>query len=174
MTGDEVRTVMNRIHGLWPRERDEETDREWVVVLKPLEYRLADAAVDELRDTVMFPPSVAEFRSAYYSALATVPTPALALPPGDEEPTDFADLYGENAKQWVYCWRCDMALTLEERGSAKFTGYDGTRGFYHRRCPKHGSAPAIPSGERMERDEYFARRKILIGRSAEPLPYRGG
>jgi hypothetical protein len=160
------------MRALWKLKEDEDVDREWLLVLRPLEANLADVALDEMRDTLMFPPTVADLRSAYYVALAVAGSQRAALPPGDEGPSEsLRDRYGENQKAWVYCWRCDMALTLEERDSVRLSGYDESRGLHHRRCPKNGSAPHIPAGERMARDEYFGKRKIAIGPTAEPLPY---
>lgn len=169
MSGDDIRNVMRRLQALWPRDREEDHDREWIAVLKPLDHIFADKAVNMLRDTLMFPPTVADFKSAYYEALA-IGADTLALPPGDEVPTRLRDIYGENQKEWVYCWRCDMALTLGERDGD--SGYDGSRGFYHRTCPRNGSAPLIPASERTKRNEYFDKHHIGIGPHITPMPYQ--
>lgn len=170
MNKNESAKVLRRLKILWPRELPEGTDTEWVRVLAPLEYRYADSALDEMRDTLMFPPSVADFRSAYYLVLS-LPCDTLALPPGDDDEAfePLRDRYGENQKDWVYCWRCDMALSLEERGGK--CGYDFSRGLYHYACPKKGSVPAIPSAERVARNEYFDKRRIAFGPYTDPVPY---
>jgi hypothetical protein len=174
MNAADAQRLIRRMRALWKIKADEDADREWLLVLRPLETTTAEAALDEMRDTLMFPPTVADLRSAYYVALALAGSDRPALPPGDEGPSEsLRDRYGENQKDWVYCWRCDMALTLEERDSSHLSGYDESRGMYHHRCPKNGAAPHIPAGERMARDEYLGKRKIAIGRNAEPLPYRG-
>lgn len=174
MTKDDARAILTRVATIW-RGNDMalETQNEWMLVLKPLNHGFADRAVNRLRDTLVFPPTVADFRKAYYEALAIGGGDKLALPPGDEMPTSLRERYGESQKDWVYCWRCDMALSLKERESSALTGYDQARGLYHRSCPKDGSAPLIPADERMARNEYFSRRDIAIGRHVTPMPYRG-
>lgn len=168
MNRNDSASVLRRLKILWPRELPEGTDTEWVRVLAPLDAKLADSALDEMRDTLMFPPTVADFRSAYYLVL-TLPSDTLALPPGDEVPSDLRALYGEDQRSWVYCWRCDMALTLTERDSS--CGYDLARGMYHHVCPHNGSAPTIPAWERVKRNEYFDKKHITIGPYIEPVPY---
>lgn len=169
MNKDDANNVMKRLTVLWPRERTADGDVEWFRVLAPLDYKIADGALNEMRDTLMFPPSIADFRSAYYLVLQE-PSDSLALPPGDEVPTNLRDLYGQNQKEWVYCWRCDMALTLTERDSS--CGYDLARGMYHHVCPHNGSAPTIPAWERVKRNEYFDKKHIAFGPYVEPVPYR--
>jgi hypothetical protein len=165
---------LRRLKVLWPRELPEGTDAEWLRVLAPLEASYADMALNEMRDTLMFPPTVADFRSAYYLALS-LPTDTLALPAGDESGSEsLRDVYGENQREWVYCWRCDMALSLEERDSAKLSGYDASRGLYHHRCPKKGAAPSITAKERAERNEYYDKHRIAVGPNVDPVPYTGG
>jgi len=166
--------TLRRLKVLWPREMPEGTDEEWLRVLLPLDAGYADMALNEMRDTLLFPPAVADFRSAYYVALS-LPTDVLALPAGTgaDPQESLRDVYGENQSTWVYCWRCDMALTLEERDSAKLSGYDASRGLYHHRCPKKGAAPSIPAKERAERNEYYDKRRILVGPHVDPVSYTG-
>jgi hypothetical protein len=165
---------LRRLKILWPRELPEGADTEWVRILAPLDYRFADSALNEMRDTLMFPPTIADFRSAYYLALQ-FPTDTLALPGTVEVSTELANVYGSNRANWVYCWRCDMALTLDERDQLweGNGGYDESRGLYHLDCPETLERPTMPEAERMHRNEYFHKRGIVSGLNATPVPYRG-
>lgn len=170
MRAADAQRIVRRIHALWRVRDDEDVDKEWLSALKPLDYSIADEAIDELRDTLMFAPSVADFRKAYYAALARC-SESVDVDAG-ESPDDHMSLrerYGFNQSDWVYCWRCDQALVVDEDG----VGYDGLRGFYHYSCPKKGSAPLIPQKERLWRDEYFRQHNIVIGPNVEPSPYLG-
>jgi len=170
MTKTQAADVLRRLVAIWPRERTADTDREWMMLMRTLDFRTADRALDELRDTLGFTPSVADFRAAYRRAAAR-PDDYTALPAGAHsgDDTTLTDTYG--SCEWVYCWRCDMALTLEER--ATDAPYDPVRGLYHRRCPRGGAAPIIPAGERIARQEYFEKVKVRIGPDVDPAVYRG-
>ena len=172
MNTQEANACLYRLNALWPRKRAEGEADEWMGVLRPLDSTTVFAAFDDLRDTLDFPPSFADFRSAYRLAEVHVRDDRLALPSGNANPDDtLRDLYGEDQNGWVYCWRCDMALTLEGRATMKGVGYDASRGLYHRSCPKGGSAPLIPSWEKSPRDEGFRKRHITIGPNVDPSPY---
>jgi hypothetical protein len=169
---NEIGACLTRFTAIWPRKRAEAELDEWQRVFRPLDSTLTFAAFDELRDALDFPPSIADFRSAYRLAEATNRDERLALPSGNANPDDtLRDLYGEDQTSWVYCWRCDMAITLEGRATMKGVGYDAGRGLYHRSCPKGGSAPLIPSWEKSPRDEGFRKRHITIGPNVDPSPY---
>ncbi len=59
------------------------------------------------------------------------------------------DLYGSSQAQWVYCFRCDQAISLAELGS--YPCYAPGRGLQHRVCPRPGTAPVMSAHERLER-----------------------
>ncbi|MEZ5124924.1 MAG: hypothetical protein R2826_01560 [Thermoleophilia bacterium] len=58
-------------------------------------------------------------------------------------------LYGVDPSSWVFCCRCDQAITIEERSSIAF--YRLGRSLVHGRCPKPGTAPRAPMKERAAR-----------------------
>ena len=66
-------------------------------------------------------------------------------------------LFGLDPSQWVYCCRCDQAISLEERASIAF--YRPGRGLMHGRCPRPGTAPRVPAKERAGRVAQFARAR---------------
>lgn len=175
MTTDEAARLLRRIDAIWPPKTPPAKDErlEWLAFLAPLDAAVAAVAVDLLRETATWSPRMADMRSAYNEAAGRPPGAGPALPPGQDaggEPS-LRDIYGEAQDRWVYCWRCDMAITLEERATAPH--YDPERGLYHGRCPRNGSAPLIPRGQQIRRDEHFRSRGIAIGRAAEPFAYSG-
>ena len=94
---------------------------------------------------------MADFRAAYKVAAADPPEDRPALPAGDQQGPDLFDLYGSSQNDWVYCYLCDMAISLEERATEPH--YRPGKGLRHKRCPKAGSAPIMPPVQRMERAE---------------------
>jgi hypothetical protein len=70
---------------------------------------------------------------------------------------DLRDVFGADPSGWVFCARCDMAISLEER--ALVAWYLPGRGLVHGRCPRPGSAPRMPEKERAARVVAYARAK---------------
>lgn len=166
MTADEIRGVISRIDGIWPPRKPPTQDEraEWVRFLKPLDAGAAVRGVDLMRECLKFRPSMADFRDAYYEAAALPGDDMLALPPaeGSVQP-HLTDTYGHRVEEWVWCHRCDMAISLAGRlGNAVF---DTRRGLRHIECPSGGSAPVIPTKQRLEREAYW--RKMKIEREAD-------
>jgi hypothetical protein len=95
-----------------------------------------------------------------------------ALPSGGaKEDGSLRDRYGSTQTDWVYCWRCDMAISLDDLQD--HSGYDPARGLFHLRCPRPGSAPLIPMAEALKRNEAFDKRHIAIGRNVTPSGWEG-
>lgn len=175
MNTSEINSCLLRHNALWPRQRSEAEAEEWARVLAPLDSTLVFSAFDALRDDMDFPPSFADFRAAYRLAEMVGRDDRLALPSGNDTPDPtLRDRFGENQAGWVYCWRCDMALTIVDREAMKDVGYDPHRGLHHRTCPAPGSAPLIPSWEKVARDDAFRKKRVSIGPNQSPAPYREG
>jgi len=160
MTPEDAARTVARIDSVWPMKAPRpaaELD-EWLRFLRSFDCRLADRAVDELRTQLTWRPSMADFRSAYELARSMPDESLPALPPakGEGEAVDLRDVYGLAIGDWVFCWRCDMAISLEERDTT--ARYDERRGLCHAVCPPRGSAPTIPVGERLRRDEALERQ----------------
>ena len=66
-------------------------------------------------------------------------------------------LYGVDPNSWVFCCRCDQAITIEERSSIAF--YMLGRGLMHGRCPRPGMAPRVPPKERAARVARYAKAR---------------
>lgn len=160
MTLHEAATIVARLDAIWPPKTpptDAERD-EWLRFLRPLDPGISLRGVDELRNQLGWRPSMADFRSAYNAAAAAPEETRPTLPAGpDADDTDIYGAYGATQGEWVYCWRCDMAITLDELATT--AGFDKGRGFCHTRCPQPGAAPLIPRVEKLERDERFSRRR---------------
>ena len=109
----------------------------------PLEFALADLAVDDLRDACTWSPPIADFRRAYREVAAR-PAPRSAL---SGEVADLKDVYGFG--DWTFCWKCDRAISLDDQADS--SGYDPARGLFHQRCPEAG--PMITAAERLARSE---------------------
>jgi len=160
MTAEEALTLLSRIDAIWPRREsrsDAELD-EWTAYLAGLDAAIAARAVDAIRAALVFPPSMADLKSAYDEA-ALLPVARPALPAGrGETGCDFAAEYGHDRRSWVYCWKCGMAISLEERAtSARFRS---NYGLEHAACPRPGAAPLIPVHLRLEREEARRRRGL--------------
>lgn len=161
MTAEEIRAIIQRIDGIWPPRTAPTHDEraEWVRFLQPLDGAATMRAIDEMRESSRFRPSMADLKTAYYEAAALPGEDALLLPSGGvQETLTQGDVYGAIREDWVYCWRCDMAISLKDQEETAV--YDSRRGFAHRHCPRPGSAPSIPTRERLERDEYFRRNML--------------
>ena len=70
-----------------------------------------------------------------------------------------ADLYGHERSSWVYCWRCNTAISLADRadGPVSFTE---RLGLAHKFCPRPGTSPSIPEYLRIERDDYWVKHHV--------------
>jgi hypothetical protein len=162
VTPDQIREVVARIDGIWPPKKAPtiEERQEWVKFLNPLDGVIVLEAIDLMRDSLMWRPSMADVKKHYHMAAAVPREELPQLPPGppQEFPVTLLDLYGTHQDDWVYCWRCDMAISLEELSGRPF--FDERRGLFHARCPKGGSAPAMPVHLRIARQEYWTKHKI--------------
>jgi hypothetical protein len=147
MTDQQLTQVLRRLTSVWPREREAGELREWKQVLQTLGYATADRAVDELRDSSKWPPSIADFRIAYRAA-AALPEERPALP---GVVANLRDAYGYG--EWVYCWRCDRAISLDDQDGGSL--YDAERGLAHARCPESG--PQMSAAQRLQRSEWQER-----------------
>ena len=152
MTNHQTARVLLRCTAIWPRVRDEAELREWKEVLTGLEHEIADRAVNELRDTSAWAPSIADFRRAYREAAAR-PAPRSAL---SGKVADLKEVYGFG--DWTYCWKCDRAISLDDQADS--SGYDPARGLFHQRCPEAG--PMITAAERLKRSEWHERHGVVI------------
>lgn len=152
MIEDRVPEVLTRIGAAWPsKDTSEDTYSEWARFLRPFEYKTAQRALDSLISTSKWRPSMAEFREAYNVAL-TAPQKLRSLSSGDHHQTiDFSDTFGSEQADWCYCYKCDMALTLEERATEPH--YTEGNGLCHKSCPRHGSAPTMPTWMKLKREE---------------------
>jgi hypothetical protein len=166
MTKKQVEAVMSRMAAIWPKKEPPTLDeqREWVDFLMPLDGNVSIRACLELRETQKWRPSMADFKSAYYLAAALADDEVKQLPGKTGEDESTADrnreLYGHIVEDWVYCWRCDMAIALEDQHV-----FDAMRGLMHPHCPRKGSAPLVPQAEKVVKDEYFRKHKIsLVGK----------
>ena len=83
-------------------------------------------------------------------------------PRGVDRPDPATDeqraLYGADSSSWVYCCRCDQAISLEERASIAF--YRPGRGLMHGRCPRPGTTPRLPPKERAGRVARYAKGHV--------------
>jgi hypothetical protein len=161
VTADEIREVISRIDGIWPPRKPPTQDEraEWVRFLQPLEAGAAMRGVDLMRECQKFRPSMADFRDAYYEAAGLPGDDMLALPAaeGSVQP-HLTDTYGHRVEEWVWCHRCDMAISLgDQLGNAVF---DATRGLSHRHCPVKGSAPTMPLQSRLRRQDHWRKHHI--------------
>jgi len=157
----EADRVLRKMDGIWVlRTAHTNEDRnEWLDFLLGYDFDAMTAAVDALKEQLKWRPSMAELREAYRAETANREAALLELP-GDVDPAaaSLADRYGAEQRDWVYCWKCDMAISLKERaGAPVFT--EGL-GLSHHRCPKGGSSPLIPQYMRTDRDDYWAKHHV--------------
>lgn len=164
MNAEQIREVIHRLDGIWPPRTPptHEERAEWVRFLQPMDGPVAFLAIDELRETSKWRPSMADFRTAYYGAAALPGDDFKMLPAGKTKaPTPaLEDVYGHRRDEWIYCWKCDQAISLDDQYEGAY--WDATRGVHHHRCPAAGSAPCIPTAQRLAREEHW--RKMKIGR----------
>ena len=66
-------------------------------------------------------------------------------------------LYGAVPSQWVYCCRCDQAISLEDLATSAL--YRPGRGLMHGVCPRPGTAPHVPTREAADRAARYAKAK---------------
>ena len=157
--------VMRKLDGIWTLKGDhsKEARNEWLDFLLGYDYDVIREAVDDLKDRLKWRPSMAEIRDAYRAVTEALEAEVLLLE-GDVDPDapTLADVYGHIRSDWVFCWKCDMAVSLDERSgiSNKPAVYHERLGLRHRVCPKSGSAPLIPTYLRNEREEYWTKKHI--------------
>jgi hypothetical protein len=82
-------------------------------------------------------------------------TPSRVVDRPDPITDERRSLYGLDPSGWVYCCRCDQAITIEERSSVAF--YRLGRGLMHGLCPRLGTAPRVPPKERAARVARYAK-----------------
>jgi hypothetical protein len=153
MTPERATEVLRRLIAIWPRERSEDTDKEWLYYLRPLDYLTAMKAMEGMRDMLSWPPAIADFRAAYRDAILT---PENAIHGEVKVDDSLFDLYGSSQSDWAYCWKCDMAITLAERSNDPH--YRDGKGLHHDKCPKSGASPTMPVWMRLERED--AKKKV--------------
>lgn len=153
MTPEQAAAVVVRINATWPPRQPQTAAEatEWLKFLRIYDTEISSRALDTLRGQLGWRPSMADFRAAYKVAAADLPEDRPALPAGDQQGPDLVDLYGSSQNDWVYCYLCDMAISLEERSTELH--YRSGKGLRHKRCPKVGSVPIMPPVQRMERAE---------------------
>jgi len=156
----------------WPTAKvTEDVYDEWVQYLSEYDPDTAARAFRSLRETCKWRPSMADFRSAYFLVLALADEARKQLPAGDggHDRESLRDIYGSSVDAWLYCWRCDMAISLDDLEYRR--AFDESRGLHHRSCPRRGSAPQIPAAAKAARDKAFADRRISIGPNVDPVAY---
>lgn len=157
----DMAVVLGRIDAVWPpKKAPSDAERaEWARYLQPLDRKVCERAIDDLKLQLGWRPSMADFRAAYSQASYTPSDERPQLPaPSDPDGVrgiDYDSLYGHHRDEWVYCWRCDMAITLEERCGSPC--HHAGKGLHHASCPKRGTAPSIPVHLRIKREEAFAK-----------------
>jgi hypothetical protein len=153
--------IMRKMDGIWALrgEHTDEERNEWLDFLMTLDHRATAEACDALRLQLKWRPSMAELRSSYRDVLAVDDElPKQLAGEVDKDAPSLRDRYGSEQGEWVYCWRCDMAISLDER----YSGVVHTErlGLSHRRCPMSGAAPRIPEQERSDREDYRVKHHI--------------
>lgn len=157
----EADTILRKLGGIWV-QRTEPTDaerNEWLDFMLVFDHGAMLESVDYLRGQLKWRPSMAELRSAYREVIENRDEAPLGLPGKvDADAPTLADLYGAERRGWVYCWRCDMAVSLEDQcGGPVFVERLGLR---HRTCPKPGASPSMPEYLRTEREDYWTKKHI--------------
>jgi hypothetical protein len=173
MNTSESTYLLKRMASTWPQsgKLDDAAFAEWTEFLADYQPSPGWQALSILRESCTWRPSMADFRSAYYQALAFADDERKQLPAAhhDESDDSLQDRYGASMEHWNYCWRCDMAISLDDLENRR--AYDGTRGLHHRSCPRRGSAPQIPAVEKSKRDKWFTDHKISVGPNTDPVRY---
>jgi hypothetical protein len=157
MTSKEAGHVIGRINAIWPAKNSATTAyyAEWIAFLESYELTHGDRTLDMLRAESSWPPSMADFRKTYLIVSTAPEQPRAALPGEVAQHITLLDRFGEDQDSWVFCWQCDMALTLEERATDAL--FDRLRGLHHARCPRPGTAPIMPADQRAKRAEWLSR-----------------
>jgi len=153
--------VMLKMDGIWALrgEHTGEELNEWLDFLMTLDHGAAVEACDALRLQLKWRPSMAELRASYREVVAIADeAPKQLAGEVDADAPTLRDRYGAEQRDWVYCWRCDMAISLEERCDGVV--HTERLGLAHRICPKHGAAPRIPEHERSEREDFRVKHHI--------------
>ena len=160
---EDAKTIMRRIDAVWPPRHPVPTDerQEWKTFLLTLDAEIASRAIDEMRRDQIFRPKMADLQSAYHVCAAIAgDAETLALPSGGrgEEGPSLQDRYGANQNDWVYCWRCNMAISLDDLEER--SRFDNAKGLRHRTCPKNGSSPTMPVRLKLQREEQWRSHRI--------------
>jgi len=151
MIEDRVNEVLTRIGAVWPsKDTSDDTYAEWARFIRPFEVKTAQRAVDSLASTCKWRPSMAEFREAYNVALGN-PSGQRMLGDGVQQTIDYSDSFGSAQDDWVYCFACWGAITLEERATTPH--YTEGHGMRHANCPRRGTVPTAPSHIRLQYEE---------------------
>lgn len=169
MNLSEASVVLRRLEGIWPQQQVLNGSREeWLEFLLALDYDATVAALAVLRDVLKWRPSMSELKGAYLRQAQVMEEhqpfdEARRLLPGATEADPrkrytLFDAYGASTDRWIYCWSCAMAISLEEQATTAV--YLRGLGLRHARCPKPGTAPAMPVADRNERESYWQRNGV--------------
>lgn len=157
----EADTILRKLDGIWIQRTEHTSDErsEWLDFMLVFDHGAMLEAVDSLRGQLKWRPSMAELRSAYREVIENRDEAPLGLPGKvDADAPTLADLYGHERQGWVYCWRCDMAISLADQcGGPAFAERLGLR---HRTCPKPGTSPHMPEYLRTEREDYWVKHHV--------------
>ena len=153
----EAADLIRKMDAIWPMKDAGNPDSraEWIDFLVPLDYSIGMELLSDLRETLKWHPAMSEFREAYNAVLTrgALDLDLYALPAapdaGSYEDT-LTELYGSAQNEWVYCWKCSMAIGLEER--ATDPRYRPSKGLHHAKCPKNGMAPSMPVWMKLEQE----------------------
>ena len=141
----QVAVILGRIDAIWPpRTQPSDAERaEWAGFLQRMDYHVSERAIDVMKTQLAWRPTMADFKSAYNtaSAMGDDSLPQLPAAKGAQS-RDYESEYGQHRDDWVYCWKCDMAISLADR--CEHPCYREGKGLHHAHCPRKGSAPAIP------------------------------
>jgi len=158
-----AKTIMRRIDAVWPPRHPAPADeyQEWKTFLLTLDGDIASRAIDEMRRDQIYRPKMADLQSAYHICAAIAgDKERFSLPAGDSQdsaPT-LEDRYGANQNDWVYCWRCNMAISLDDLEER--SRFDNAKGLRHPTCPRNGSSPTMPVHLKLQREEQWRSHRI--------------
>ena len=161
--------AVRKMDGIWVLRSAGESREEWLEFLLPLDAAAALETIRNLRAVSKYRPAMSEFLEEYRIVAArrdaaTNEIGGRRFLNGQCDHTAEGrnlELYGSEQGAWVYCFKCDMVVSLEERATS--ARYREDHGMCHAKCPPRGSRPSIPNGKRLERDEYW--RKVGIAPS---------